>query len=454
MVGKVLSAEWVSTDRIATRSMLKNGRYEALQTPSVHEALDLARSEAPHLIMLDHRGPGRTLLASLKDDVATKDIPVLAVASDQDPEARLRALDAGASDVITRPIDEELLLSKIRATVRRRETAVALAEREATVRDLGFAEPRTLFQPQGRVALIARSLDVARSWREAIQPLAQFHVDVLSDEDLDRSFAGTADVFVVEAFGAAKSFGLTMLSELRSRERTRHADIIVVYDETDPTTAARALDAGANGVIEMGFSPDELIWHLDDHVRAKQKGDQLRATVEEGLKLAVTDPLTGLFNRRYAIAHAQRLVDEALPGRTLGVVMADIDRFKSLNDEWGHTAGDAVLMELADRLRENVRGMDTVARVGGEEFLILLPDAQPDAVKTAASRLCAIIRETPFPLPGARPEISVTISLGVALLQPGEEIGSLIDRADKALYKAKSAGRDTVNVSEQLLRSA
>jgi two-component system cell cycle response regulator len=245
-----------------------------------------------------------------------------------------------------------------------------------------------------------------------------------------------------------------MLSELRSRERTRHADIIVVYDETDPTTAARALDAGANGVIEMGFSPDELIWHLDDHVRAKQKGDQLRATVEEGLKLAVTDPLTGLFNRRYAIAHAQRLVDEALPGRTLGVVMADIDRFKSLNDEWGHTAGDAVLMELADRLRENVRGMDTVARVGGEEFLILLPDAQPDAVKTAASRLCAIIRETPFPLPGARPEISVTISLGVALLQPGEEIGSLIDRADKALYKAKSAGRDTVNVSEQLLRSA
>ncbi len=133
----------------------------------------------------------------------------------------------------------------------------------------------------------------------------------------------------------------------------------------------------------------------------------------------------------------------------MGVILADIDRFKQLNDTWGHASGDAVLTELAQRLRENVRGKDTVARIGGEEFLILLPNTEPTAVLQAARRMGSIIRETPFNLPGEHPKQKVTISVGVALAKPSEDLEAVIDRADRALYAAKAAGRDRVTVSEQ-----
>jgi len=171
-----------------------------------------------------------------------------------------------------------------------------------------------------------------------------------------------------------------------------------------------------------------------------------RATAEEMQELALTDALTGLANRRWA--EAQLDVEVARAGRYghgCAALMLDIDRFKALNDTHGHAAGDAVLVDLAARLRAMVRSTDHVARWGGEEFLILAPETPIEAAvelaETLRTRVAAECLGDCHPL---------TVSLGVAAFRRGDSRGSLVERADVALYRAKRDGRDRVAVEAEV----
>ena len=451
MLGRVLIADWVPTNRIETKAVLRAGRFDIRLATTPDETIALAEADRPQIILMNPCAPGGTLLERLRTHPVLKDVPVLAICPADRPDARLDALCKGADEAVTRPLHADLLLARIRSVLRSRETAAALAEREDTVRDLGFAEAPTAFAARAKVALITQDRDTACAWDDALRPVASHYCyETMTDAAIVADGAyKNADLFVLEVKGSGRAAALGLLSDLRSGADTRHAGILVVHDPDDPDTAARALDVGANGVIASNFDPREMAWRLDQQLRNKRKADQLRTSVEEGLRLAMVDPLTGLFNRRYALTYAQRVFRDNAPGRTMGVILADIDRFKQLNDRWGHPSGDAVLAELAQRLRENVRGKDTVARIGGEEFLILLPNTEPQAVLHAARRIGSIIRKTPFTLTGGHPPVRVTISVGVALAKPSEDLEAVIERADRALYAAKAGGRDRVTVSEQ-----
>ncbi|MFU8883513.1 MAG: GGDEF domain-containing protein, partial [Rhodobacterales bacterium] len=183
-----------------------------------------------------------------------------------------------------------------------------------------------------------------------------------------------------------------------------------------------------------------------------------------GLRAAVTDPLTGLYNRRYALPHLTRMTEQASrSGRRFAVMLADLDHFKAINDRFGHAAGDAVLVEVAHRLRSNLRAVDLVARIGGEEFLIALPDTDRTEARVAARRLCRIIAQDPFILPGKGQSTSMTVSIGVTMGHSGQPPERVIDpdcdiaadpvqqlllQADKALYGAKACGRNQVTLSK------
>jgi diguanylate cyclase (GGDEF)-like protein/PAS domain S-box-containing protein len=157
-------------------------------------------------------------------------------------------------------------------------------------------------------------------------------------------------------------------------------------------------------------------------------------------RLAITDPVTGVWNRHHG---TDRLVAETMQAdrdrRQRSVLMIDIDDFKSINDNFGHQAGDQVLVELARRLRGAVRSNDMVVRWGGEEFVVLLGDCPLDNALTRAEEVRNQIADTPFPVVGA-----VTVSIGAAQLTAGEEAASWLGRADEALYQAKRSGRNAV----------
>ena len=163
------------------------------------------------------------------------------------------------------------------------------------------------------------------------------------------------------------------------------------------------------------------------------------------------DPLTGLFNRRYLEETLERELHRA--GRkelALGLIMIDVDRFKSVNDRFGHAGGDAYLRALGVLLRGSVRGSDIVCRYGGEEFLIVLPEAPLDAIVDRAERIGEQARRM-IVLHGGSSIEAVTLSMGLAVFpQHGPCSAALIAAADAALYRAKSAGRDRATVADPL----
>jgi two-component system cell cycle response regulator len=163
------------------------------------------------------------------------------------------------------------------------------------------------------------------------------------------------------------------------------------------------------------------------------------------VELAVTDALTGLANRRYMETHLQTLAENARPsGRPLSLLLADIDNFKCINDTHGHAAGDSVLREFAARVRRNTRAIDLACRLGGEEFVTLMPDTALEQACQIGERLRDCIAAEPFhAAPGA--ELRVTASVGIATLGGAHDtLQMLLERADRALYEAKREGRNRV----------
>jgi two-component system cell cycle response regulator len=210
-----------------------------------------------------------------------------------------------------------------------------------------------------------------------------------------------------------------------------------------------AFDLGADDVIDAGLEPREVAARLSRLLDRKRRDDQLRATLSDGLRLAVIDPLTGLFNRRYALAQLGRIAERAQRGDSGFAVLAiDLDRFKAVNDSFGHAAGDCVLIEVARRLSLSMRAGDLLGRIGGEEFIVALPQTTASNALALANRLRLAVEAAPVRIDTAT-AISVTISVGLAVSGPltpagAEPVAATLARADRALLRAKADGRNQV----------
>ncbi len=208
----------------------------------------------------------------------------------------------------------------------------------------------------------------------------------------------------------------------------------------------RALDLGANDYFVRNADKNEIGARVRTQVRRRRFTERLRDNVMQSMELAVTDPLTALYNRRYMESHAGSLVARALEReKPLSMLILDIDHFKSVNDTHGHEAGDEVLREFADRLRGCVRGVDLACRLGGEEFVVVMPDTDIGVASRVAERIRRRIAGEPFAIGRGARSIEVTISVGLSALAGAEDTPALIlKRADEALYRAKHSGRNRV----------
>jgi two-component system, cell cycle response regulator len=453
--GKILIVDDISTNRIVLKVKLAAAYYETCQAATGADALRLAREITPDLILLDIRLPdmdGIAICAALKRDPATRAIPVVMVSATRDGDARIRALRAGAEDVFWKPFEDVVLLARLRSILRAREAEQELGMRHMTYRELGFAEPAAAFEHPATVVLISSDAAAAGRWKRDLDAGLNGRTLVLCPDqalvELDEHLM--PDAVVLAADLDRPGDGLRLMSELRSRRATRFTSVCVVVPKGALDLAAMALDLGANDIIETGTAPEEMVLRVQTQIARKRQHDRLRTSVEDGLKMAMTDPLTGLHNRRYALPHLARIARRAREsGRNFAIMVLDLDRFKSVNDTWGHAAGDAVLVEVANRFRGNLRAVDLVARIGGEEFLVALPDISLEAAKLTAERLRRVIEETPVAMSGDQP-ISVTMSIGLAMGGGADfteaQVDGLVDCADRALMGAKSDGRNQVTV--------
>ena len=253
------------------------------------------------------------------------------------------------------------------------------------------------------------------------------------------------DVIVLQE-GFAASAGLAAISDLRANLATRSIPILYIPSDTGAGEPALALDLGAADYIQPPVNGEELCQRIAALVRRKRLADRLRARLSDELRQALTDSLTGLHNRRYAEAYLARHLSQT-SGQPTAVLLLDLDRFKTVNDRYGHAMGDQVLREVAGWIRASVRSVDLVARLGGEEFLVILPDTSAADARKVAERIRRDVRRAGAVLPGPGAP-SITVSAGVALASAGraETTDALINRADRALYASKRSGRDRVSI--------
>ncbi|MFZ5965324.1 diguanylate cyclase [Thalassococcus sp. BH17M4-6] len=450
MTGRILIVDPVATNRIVLRVKLASAFYDVSQAASTDEALRQIRTVRPDLVIAsDGAGDqsGTELCRRIRAAAGRHGLPVVLLQCQPTAAQRLAGLMAGADDILTRPLDDLVLLARLRSLLRARNAEAELRLRDDTQRALGLAEEAPGFARPARVALVPAGPghDMPGTLAKLRHALPDQFTIATPDAVL-RDRADPAEVFVIAEAAGRGGKGLAFLSDLRARAETRHAAILYVAGAHQRQSAAAALDLGADDLMIGTLDAQELALRLQKQIARKRTAEKLRANMRDGVQAALIDPLTGLFNRRYALPHLGRLIDTATAlGKPLAVMIADLDHFKRVNDRHGHAAGDAVLTEVATRLSSGLRAADLLARHGGEEFLIAMPDTTREQAMTSASRLCRDIAAQPFALPGGQLRIPLTISIGVAIGgAPGalQAQAELLEAADRALYAAKADGRN------------
>lgn len=459
MAAKILIVDDVATNRIVMKVKLSEAGYQPLLAADGAACLALARRERPDLILLDQNLPGlmgTEVVAALRADPALRSVPVVMFSASNDPTALIAAFRAGADDYLTKPIDDQTLLARIRSILRARETLEDFTAPDEAMALFGLAEAAARFRPPGLIALVMNRPETAMQIRREVAGHLSDRVQLMTpDEALATGLAHhlVPDIFLIDADLKATSGGLRLMSELRSRSHSRHAAFCLISAQGSATPMAVAYDLGANDQVSDKIGGEELALRLQRLLVRKREADDMRASVQDGLRLAMIDPLTGLHNRRFGLAQLAAIADTASKTmQSFAVMVVDLDRFKSVNDRWGHAAGDAVLVEVAARLAANLRVGDLLARIGGEEFLIALPGASLATAQTIAERLCQAVQERPVALGDAR-ALHVTVSIGLAISadapcrDPKFGISDIVNRADHALLMAKSSGRNQVTIS-------
>jgi two-component system cell cycle response regulator len=415
-----------------------------------HEALERARADQPDLILLDVMMPGLDgyeTCRQLKADPATRHIPVIMVTALDQREDRVAGLESGADDFLTKPVDDLTLFARVRSLMRLKLVLDELRVREQSGAGELITEMAEEPAEGARVVVAAGEERAGQRYRRGLGEGVK--VDIFYDPgEAARAVVAGADLFLVD-LTTPRFDGLRLCARIRSDAHTRQTPIIAVIAPDDVALAVKALDLGVNDIIHRPVDPGELTARARTQLRRKTYTDRLRSRLDASLEMAVTDPLTGLHNRRYIASRLRQAMDMANNGGApVSVMLADIDHFKRVNDTYGHEGGDIVLRDFAKRLGGALRALDLAARYGGEEFVIVMPGAGQAEAEAAAERLRAIIAAEPFDLGGGE-RMKVTVSIGVAQALREEEPESLMRRADQALYRAKADGRNRVEAADQ-----
>lgn len=240
--------------------------------------------------------------------------------------------------------------------------------------------------------------------------------------------------------------GLELIRNIREESDGEYAYIILLTAKDGKKEIVEGISCGADDYIVKPFNSDELAVRIRAGQRIAQLKRDLLNTHRKLELLATTDPLTGLLNRRAMMEQLEGELSRARRDQTaFCVTMLDIDHFKGVNDTYGHASGDLVLKEVSRRLSDSIRKYDIVGRIGGEEFLVVLPKAPPDVAAKLAERFRDALESNPMVLEDGT-ELKVTGSFGISCCGPDtfNNVDDMVNFADHALYQAKETGRNKV----------
>lgn len=456
-----MSARVLIVDDIAANLKLLEARlmadyFDVLCANSGPEALEILERNMVDIVLLDVMMPGMDgfeVCRRIKANPQTMHIPVVMVTALDQTSDRVTGLTAGADDFLTKPVNDMALISRVKSLVRIKMMTDELRSRANTSEQMGLDGGdflQSLMQQNGGRLLL---VDDMRSSSERVRKQVRGKFELMLENDPQVALQRCADEnfdCVMINLDMRTYDALRLCSQLRSLETTRMLPILVLADESDEGRIMRALDLGVNDYIRQPVDKNELLARMHTQVLRKRYTDALRESIQQTMEMAIMDGLTKLYNRRYMTTHLDALLKNAKEKqKPLSLLLMDIDFFKSVNDTYGHDAGDEVLQEFSNRMRKNTRGIDLVCRYGGEEFVVVMPDTDHSLAMVVAERIRKKVAEKSFIIHKGRQMIDVTVSIGLASTRNGEgDQDGLLKRADEALYRAKKEGRNRVIIAQ------
>ncbi len=451
MTARVLVIDDILPNVKLLEAKLSGEYFDVITALNGPDGIQKAETMSPDIILLDVMMPGMDgfeVCHHLKNNPITAHIPVVMVTALTDATERVLGLEAGADDFLSKPVNDVALMARVRSLVRLKMTVDEWRVRENTASQFGFAGGKTTqlsesyekakvlliedkdFESEKVVETLKRDENSVTAVRSGAQG-----VDLAQQNDYD---------LIIISLNLANEDGLRLCAHMRAGEHSRSVPILIFGEETDIKRIAQALEIGAHDYILRPIDRNELLARVRSQVRRKRYQDRLRTNYEMSLELALIDSLTGLYNRRYLMVHLEKLLKRRSDARkTMGVLILDIDHFKSVNDTYGHKVGDEVLKTFSERILEKVRSFDMVARLGGEEFVAILPDISLDMAMQVAERLRKSICDEPFNVSSPTGQINVSVSIGAVLIEAGSaSVEDVLKQADVELYKAKAGGRN------------
>ena len=430
--------------------------FQVLTANNGSSALSICQEGKCDLVLLDVMMPemdGFEVCRRLKENPDTMHIPVVMVTSLDSAKDRVKGLQVGADDFLTKPVNDLALVTRVKSLVRLKMITDDLRMRAASGDKLAmgnFMSPEKIAGkvPSGNIVVV----DDRANSSEKVSYLLQNEnsIEIIADvnEALIRIAEGEFDLAIV-SLAMMDSDGLRLCSHLHSLARTRNLPILVMAGAGQDDLVSRALELGVNDYVHLPVDAQELHARVNTQMKRKHYNDCLRESVQQTIEMAVRDPLTGLYNRHYFDRQFAMLFNTAVSSRKpVSAVMIDIDHFKSVNDTYGHDVGDKVIQECANRIRQAIRSKDMACRFGGEEFVIILPDTDMGVAKMVAERIRQDMQRHPVDVGGTGQLVEFTVSVGVSTIDgEADSTEKLLKRSDVALYNAKQAGRNRV-VSE------
>lgn len=451
MTARVLVVDDILANVRLLEAKLSAEYFDVVTAMNGSDALDSIQRTKPDIVLLDVMMPGIDgieVCRRIKNDSQTHHIPVVMVTALDQPEDRVKGLEAGADDFLTKPVNDLALFCRVKSLVRLKMLTDELRARSPngeTVRLINRQDNADAARP-GKVLVIDNRATTSERAKSALVP---HHEVTVVDDPLTAVMhaAETRYELIIINLDMDNVDGLRLCSQLKSLERTRQTPILIVVAPDDHQRLLRALDMGVNDYLIRPIDKQELLARANTQIKRCRYTDQLRSQVQATMELAVTDPLTGLYNRRYMENQTTALVEHAINrGKSLSLLALDVDHFKSVNDDNGHAVGDRVLQELASRLKQAIRNIDMICRIGGEEFVIVLPNTNAEVATKIADRMRRSVSGKPFNVGARNGSLTVTVSIGVAAIEGSSDtMETILKRADEALYSAKRGGRNRVN---------
>lgn len=451
MTARVLVVDDILANVRLLEAKLAAEYFDVVTAMNGVDALEAVQRTKPDIVLLDVMMPGIDgieVCRRIKANPQTQHIPVVMVTALDQPEDRVRGLEAGADDFLTKPVSDVSLFCRVKSLVRLKMLTDELRARSdggEAIRVMNTSQDQADRGP-GRVLVIDNRAAVAERIKTALSGRHQVFIATEPQAAVE-ACAHAEDCFelIIVNLDMEGVDALRVCSQLKSMELTRQTPILIIVDPDDHQRLLRALDMGVNDYLIRPIDKQELMARVSTQIRRYRYAEQLRTNVRTSIEMAVTDALTGLYNRRYLEVHLAHLIDHAANrGKPLSLLTLDVDYFKAVNDTHGHDAGDRVLQEISGRIRANIRNIDLACRTGGEEFVVVLPATDIHTAEKVGERIRRAIASKHF---NAGPDfhLNVTASIGISTLSGVDEsVDDILKRADNALYRAKREGRNRV----------